>query len=145
MHHQTLGSNTFEERLGARLFERLPTGYSLTAPNEKMREVALHIEEQIAALGRKVAGQDLRLRGTIRITAVDMLALGVLPAYLADFRTACPGITLDVVVSPSRSTSPGARPTKPARRLATASMTPAAKSASMGSSQHGDPGRHSRT
>lgn len=89
----------FEAELGARLFERLPSGYVLTPAGEEMREAAFRIEEQIAELDRRVSGQDLRLSGMIRITTVDMLALGVLPGHLAGFRAAYPGITLDVVVS----------------------------------------------
>ena len=89
----------FEEALEVRLFERLPGGYVLTAAGEEMREAALRVEAEIAALGRKVAGQDLRLSGTIRVTTIDMLALGLLPRHLAAFRSAYPGIELEVAVS----------------------------------------------
>ncbi len=89
----------FEEALDVRLFERLPNGYVLTAAGEEMREAALRVEAEIAALGRKVAGQDLRLSGTVRITTIDMLALGLLPRHLAAFRTAYPGIELEIAVS----------------------------------------------
>ncbi|MGI6247650.1 MAG: LysR family transcriptional regulator [Pseudochelatococcus sp.] len=89
----------FEDRLRVRLFERLPNGYALTPAGEEMRDAAMRIEEQIAALSRRVTGRDLRLGGTVRITTVDMLALGVLPGHLAAFRAQYPGIVLDVVVS----------------------------------------------
>ena len=88
--------NGFEERLGVRLFERLPSGYVLTPAGEETREAALRIEDEVATLGRKVSGQDLRLSGTIRITTIDMLALGLLPRHLAAFRAAYPGIELEV-------------------------------------------------
>lgn len=89
----------FEERLGVRLFDRLPTGYVLTAPGEEMRDSVARIEEEIDALALKVTGQDQRLSGTIRITATDMLAIGVLPSHLAAFRAKWPGIELEVIVS----------------------------------------------
>lgn len=89
----------FEQRLGVRLFDRLPTGYVLTAPGEEMRDSAARIEDEIAALTLKVTGQDQRLSGTIRITATDMLAIGVLPPHLAAFRAQWPGIELEVIVS----------------------------------------------
>lgn len=89
----------FEERLGVRLFERLPGGYVLTPAGEKMHEAAVKIEEEVAAIGRKLRGQDLRLKGSLRITTIDMLALWLLPRHLTRFRQDYPGIELEVSVS----------------------------------------------
>ena len=89
----------FERALEVRLFDRLPGGYVLTAAGDEMRESALRVEAEIAALGRKVVGQDLRLSGTVRIATIDMLAVWLLPRHLAAFRAAYPGIELEVAVS----------------------------------------------
>ncbi len=89
----------FEERLGVRLFDRLQGGYDLTAAGEEMRESALRIEEEIAALALKVTGQDQRPTGTIRITATDFLAQALLPAHVAAFRAERPGIEIEAIVS----------------------------------------------
>lgn len=89
----------FEERLGVRLFERLPNGYALTQAGEEMRDSTARIEEEIAALALKVAGQDQRPSGEIRITTTDLLAVGLLPRHLAAFRTEWPGIEIKVVVA----------------------------------------------
>ena len=89
----------FERALEVRLFDRLPGGYVLTAAGEEMRESALRVEAEIAALGRKVVGQDLRLSGTVRTATIDMLAVWLLPRHLAAFRAAYPGIELEVAVS----------------------------------------------
>ena len=88
----------FEAALGVRLFERQPGGYLLTPAGEELRDGALRVEEEIANLSRKVAGQDLRLSGTVRVTTIDMLAFGLLPRHLAGFRDAYPGIEVDLVV-----------------------------------------------
>lgn len=88
----------FEETLGVRLFDRLPNGYALTAAGEAMQESALRVEEEIAALDRRVTGQDLRLSGVVRITTVDMLAQGLLPRHLLAFRRAYPGIEIELTV-----------------------------------------------
>lgn len=88
----------FEEALGVRLFERQPSGYMLTPAGEEMRDGALRVEEEIASLSRNVAGQDRRLSGTVRITTIDMLAFGLLPRHLAGFRSAYPGIEIELVV-----------------------------------------------
>lgn len=91
----------FEEHLGVRLFDRLPNGYVLTPAGEQMQEVAVGIEERIASLGRSLAGQDSRLTGAVRITTLDMLAIGVLPRHLAAFRAEYPGIEIDLTISNS--------------------------------------------
>ncbi len=92
----------FEDRLGVRLFERLPTGYVLTAAGEAMQQATTRIDDEIAAIRRRVTGQDQRLSGQVRITATDMLAIGLLPPHLAAFRRAWPGIELELLVSDMR-------------------------------------------
>lgn len=87
-----------EEMLGVRLFERLPTGYALTPAGEETLGIVKRIESDVATLDRTVTGQDLRLSGTVRITAPDMLALWLLPDHLRRFRAAHPGIEVEVVV-----------------------------------------------
>lgn len=88
----------FEEELGVRLFERLPTGYALTPAGEETLCIVERIEADVATLDRTVIGQDLRLSGTVRLTAIDMLAFWLLPPALLRFRAAYPGIEIDMVV-----------------------------------------------
>lgn len=87
-----------EDTLDVRLFERLPTGYVLTPVGEEMLRIVEEIEDGVATLNRTVTGQDLRLSGTVRLTAVDMLAFWLLPAPLQAFRVAFPGIEVEIVV-----------------------------------------------
>ena len=89
----------FEQRMGVRLFDRLPGGYALTAAGEEMRDSVTCIEEEVAVLALKVTGQDQRPSGMIRITATDLLAVGVLPRHIAAFRAEWPGIEIEVVVA----------------------------------------------
>ncbi len=88
----------FEETLGVRLFDRLPTGYALTPAGEETLRIVESIEADVATLDRTVTGQDLRLSGTVRITATDMLAFWLLPDHLGRFRAAYPGIEVEIVV-----------------------------------------------
>ncbi len=90
---------TFENRLGLRLFERLPTGYVLTAGGEELIAAARGIEDTVTALERKLAGRDLRLTGTLRVTTTDTLMASLLPEILAEFRSAHAGIQLEVAVA----------------------------------------------
>jgi DNA-binding transcriptional LysR family regulator len=89
----------FEKRLGLRLFERLPTGYVLTAGGEELIAEARHIEDRVTNLERKLAGRDLRLSGVIRVTTTDTLLGSILPEILAEFRAAQPGIGIEIAVT----------------------------------------------
>lgn len=89
----------FEKQLGLRLFERLPSGYALTTGGEELINTARQIDDTVAALERRLAGQDLRLSGVVRITTTDTLMGSILPAMLAEFRVAHPGIQLEIALS----------------------------------------------
>ncbi|HEV7327294.1 MAG TPA: LysR family transcriptional regulator [Bosea sp. (in: a-proteobacteria)] len=89
----------FEQQLALRLFERLPTGYVLTPGGEELVAAARSISGTVTELERRIAGQDLRLSGTLRITATDTLMGSILPEILAEFGEAHPGIALEVAVS----------------------------------------------
>ncbi len=91
--------DAFEKRLGLRLFERLPTGYVLTAGGEELIAAARRIDETVTTLERKLAGRDLRLSGTVRVTTTDTLMGSILPEILAEFRASHPGIQVEIAVS----------------------------------------------
>ena len=90
---------SFERRLGLRLFERLPTGYVLTAGGDELIAAARRIDDTVATLERKLAGQDLRLTGGVRVTTTDTLMGSILPEILAEFRARHPGIQVEIAVS----------------------------------------------
>jgi len=87
--------NAFEARLGIRLFDRLPTGYALTAGGEELLGAARTMAETVNELTRKLSGQDLRFEGTLRVTTTDTLMASVLPPILAAFRDLHPGIRVE--------------------------------------------------
>lgn len=89
----------FEKRLGVRLFERLPSGYALTAGGEELVAAARGIDDTVTALERRLAGQDLRLTGTVRVTTTDTLMGSILPEILAEFHALHPGIQVEVAVT----------------------------------------------
>jgi len=88
-----------ERKLGARLYERLPTGYAVTRAGEELRARLTGVAEQIEAAQRRLSGLDLRLAGTIRLTSTDTLVRGLLMPHLAAFRRRHPGIGLQIVVN----------------------------------------------
>ena len=91
--------NALEERVGTRLFERLPGGtYVATPEGERFSATAERVEAETLALGRDVAGRDTRLTGSLRVTSSETLAYAVLTEQLARFRAAHPGIVVELVV-----------------------------------------------
>ncbi|WP_029005984.1 LysR family transcriptional regulator [Azorhizobium doebereinerae] len=90
---------TLEHALGARLFERARSGYVPTATGEEVVRLAERMGEDIAAMERRITGQDLRPSGELRVTTNDTLLLHLLTPVFARFREACPEIRLEVMVS----------------------------------------------
>jgi hypothetical protein len=58
---------SLEKRLGARLFDRLPDGYALTAQGDELRDRLPGVTEQIETAQRSLSGRDLGLSGALRI------------------------------------------------------------------------------
>jgi DNA-binding transcriptional LysR family regulator len=88
-----------EQRLGARLFDRTPKGYLLTAAGHRLLPRAEKIEREALAMERDVAGEDQRLAGTVRLTATEMLTTRFIAPFLGKFRERYPEIMLDLVCS----------------------------------------------
>ena len=88
-----------EDRLGVRLFERLPGGpYVPTPAGERMAAAAERMEDEALALDRDIAGRDHRLSGRLRVTSSETLAYRLLTSHLAAFRRAHPGIVVELVI-----------------------------------------------
>jgi DNA-binding transcriptional LysR family regulator len=91
--------NALEDKIGVRLFERLPGGvYRTTAEGERVAATAERIETEAETLDREVTGRDQRLTGALRVTSSETLAYSVLTRQLARFRTAHPGIVVELAV-----------------------------------------------
>ncbi|MBL1266531.1 MAG: LysR family transcriptional regulator [Halomonas sp.] len=91
--------NAFEQQLGVRLFERLPTGYVPTPLGEELRDIANRIDGDFSDLERRIAGRDVLPSGKVRLTAPNNLAYRFLPDYLAELRQAYPEIEVELLVS----------------------------------------------
>ena len=88
--------NALEEKLGVRLFERLPEGYAMTEAGESVREAGERIENEVLGLSRKLIGRDLGLHGTLRVTAPDAFAIKRLTPLLVRFSKRYPDIRLEL-------------------------------------------------
>lgn len=85
-----------EAALGARLFDRTPTGLVATAEGAALLPRAERAEAEILAAQRELGGADARLSGPVRITASDGLLHYVLIPALAELRRKHPGITVEL-------------------------------------------------
>lgn len=88
----------FEDRIGVRLFDRMPSGYALTVAGCEMQVTAERVEREVEDLDRQIAGQDLRLSGDIVVTTTDTMAYQFLGPHLKAFCDAFPGINVDLVL-----------------------------------------------
>ena len=90
---------SLEKRVSARLFDRLPRGYELTAQGEELCFRLQGVSEQIDSAQRSLSGRDLEVAGAIRITTTDTLTHRLLMPYLTEFRALNPEILIEIVIN----------------------------------------------
>ena len=88
-----------EERLGVHMFEKLPSGYRLTAAGEEVLELANQMEASSHLLETRVFGRDQSARGLLRVTLPPFLATHLLMPDLADFARLHPDIEMEILSS----------------------------------------------
>jgi DNA-binding transcriptional LysR family regulator len=88
-----------EERLGAQMFEKLPTGYRLTPAGEEVLDLAEQMEASSHQLETRVFGRDQSVRGLLRVTLPPPLAAHLLIPDFADFVRAHPDIEMEILSS----------------------------------------------
>lgn len=93
--------NVIEEKMGVRFFDRLPQGYSMTEAGEAALRTAERVDNEVNGLSRELLGKDLRLQGTIRVTAPEGISLKLLRPIFEKFLCAHPDIQIDLVVTGS--------------------------------------------
>ncbi|WP_404334501.1 LysR family transcriptional regulator [Sphingomonas sp. MMS12-HWE2-04] len=88
-----------EQRLGALMFEKLPSGYRMTEAGEEVLELAKQMEASAHQLETRVFGRDQSAHGLLRVTLTPILATHLLMPDFADFARANPDIEMDVLTS----------------------------------------------
>ena len=88
-----------EERLGVHMFEKLPSGYRLTAAGEEVLEFADQMEASSHQLETRVFGRDQSVRGLLRVTLAPTLATHLLMPDFADFARLHPDIEMEILSS----------------------------------------------
>lgn len=85
-----------ESKLAARLFDRLPEGYRLTAAGHDLLPISKELREKVDAYSLKVLGRDTDLEGTIVLTMPDTVAIEVIMPYIAEFQEQFPDIIVRI-------------------------------------------------
>jgi DNA-binding transcriptional LysR family regulator len=88
-----------EDRLGAHMFEKLPSGYRLTAAGEEVLELANQMEASSRQLETRVFGRDQSVRGLLRVTLAPPLANHLLMPDFAEFARLYPDIEMEILSS----------------------------------------------
>ncbi|MEH2513066.1 DNA-binding transcriptional LysR family regulator [Nitrobacteraceae bacterium AZCC 1564] len=132
--------SAIELRLGAKLFERARDGYTPTSAGEMVIATGARVFADLTDLERRLAGEDLRPSGLVRLTTTDTLVDMITPV-LAALRTRHPDIVVELIVANTfftltkRDADIALRPAVAApeqligRRLATVATAPYASSA----------------
>jgi DNA-binding transcriptional LysR family regulator len=87
-----------EDRLSARLFKRSRSGYVPTPAGEEAIAAAVRILDEATTLEQRLAGEDLRPSGTVRVTTPDTL-IDLLTPIFDLLSLAHPAISLELIVS----------------------------------------------
>ena len=88
-----------EAQLGVALFTRAPDGLRPTATATGLAPEAEAMAATAASLLRRASGESDADRGTIRLTASEIVGAEVLPPILGAFHAAHPGIEIELVLS----------------------------------------------
>ena len=86
-----------EERLGARLFDRLPSGYRMTGAGEEVLGLAEQMETSSNQLEARVFGRDQGVRGLLRVTVAPTIATHLLMPDFAEFARLHPEVEMSVL------------------------------------------------
>ncbi len=95
VHHATVirHIDALEQRLGVKLFQRHPRGYTATEAGEDLLRVAAATDDQFSQLAGRIKGRGRDVTGELVITSLAGLDGLILPV-LAAFRAEYPGIVL---------------------------------------------------
>jgi len=89
----------FEEQLGSRLFDRMPSGYVMTQVGENLMPHALGVEELVNAADREVFGMDVQLCGPLKLAASYDVFTRLITPKLHLFTDQFPSIELELISS----------------------------------------------
>jgi DNA-binding transcriptional LysR family regulator len=91
--------DSLEATLGVKLFTRSFDGFAPTDVARELEPYAAATAATVAALRRVASSHGSDVRGTVRLTASEVIGVEVLPPILADLRVRNPELSIEVVLS----------------------------------------------
>jgi DNA-binding transcriptional LysR family regulator len=88
-----------EEALGVTLVERSARGLTLTQSGRDLLDHVRAMGEAATLISMSAEGQSQEVKGSVTVTATDLLSAAMLPAILAPLRQNAPGISVRIVCS----------------------------------------------
>lgn len=97
--HPTVGRRlrALEQATGQTLFQRTADGFVPTEEGNAVIALAEQMEEGALGIERRLAGQEQKLQGTLRISSADWFGAYVLPPVIDDYAKACPHVDVEVL------------------------------------------------
>ena len=90
-----------EEALGISLFERRPSGYTLTEAGEALLDRAKKVETAAESVKEGALAQARDIAGTVRISLFEIFGVSIVTPLLRELRDAHPQIRIDLDLSDS--------------------------------------------
>jgi|SRR5215475_8202101 len=104
-------------RVGARLLQKTPTGFILTAAGERVLSNVERMELEALSIERAITGEDTKIAGEVRITTVDTFGARVITPMLKGLVEQQPELRIELITD-TRSLSLSRREADIALRLA---------------------------
>ncbi|BBB27118.1 LysR family transcriptional regulator [Amphritea japonica] len=89
---------SLEKTFSTQIFLVDRNGYKLTEAGENVIEHAIAMSANMDAIERVISGQNKELKGLIKLTAPAIIADGILPKLIKEFRKEHPEITFELLV-----------------------------------------------
>ncbi|MBR9864532.1 MAG: LysR family transcriptional regulator [Rhodobacteraceae bacterium] len=90
-----------QTQLGATLFQRAVKGYDLTPTGQALLDHARTMQQAAAEMSLITEGRTAEVRGTVRITASEIVATYILPEFLAQLLAQEPELQIELVATNS--------------------------------------------
>jgi len=81
------------------LFKRTTQGLQLTEAGEQLVDAAERMDQAADLFARQASGMSVELRGTVRVSANEIVGIYLLPAAITAFREQHPGVQIEIVIT----------------------------------------------
>lgn len=97
--HPTVGRRlrALEDATGQVLFQRTAEGFVLTEEGTAILPLAEQMEESALTMTRRLAGEQQKLQGTLRVSSADWFGAYVLPSVLSHYALAYPLVDIEIL------------------------------------------------